>query len=87
MAWTTIVRMTGDPYLVGPTLRGSSNAVTVRCQSEGITAERNNQPPAAQPDATKLLEHGHYTNKQGKTVHSPAHSKTGEVLLGACAQC
>ncbi|PKD40500.1 hypothetical protein CWO84_09880 [Methylomonas sp. Kb3] len=34
-----------------------------------------------------LVEHRHYTNRSGKAVHSPAHSKTGAIPGGASAQC
>lgn len=35
----------------------------------------------------ELEEHGHYTNKRGNLVHSPAHSKSGAIPNGATAQC
>jgi hypothetical protein len=47
--------------------------------------ETTQQSP--QPDESKLIERGHYINKEGKTVHSPAHSKSGEAPRGASAQC
>jgi len=46
-----------------------------------------NRPKTSQPDEADLKEHGHYVNKQGATVHSPAHSKSGAVPDGASAQC
>jgi len=42
---------------------------------------------AADPDEAGLVEHGHYLNKRGQSVHSPAHTKSGEVPKGASAQC
>jgi hypothetical protein len=45
------------------------------------------QPKSNQPNEADLKEHGHYVNKQGATVHSPAHSKSGAVPNGASAQC
>jgi uncharacterized protein DUF3761 len=45
------------------------------------------QPKSKQPNEADLQEHGHYVNKQGDTVHSPAHSKSGAVPDGATAQC
>lgn len=42
-------------------------------------------PAALNEDA--LLEHKHYTNKKGHTVHSPAHSKSGKAPEGASAKC
>lgn len=46
-------------------------------------------PPApyqAEPDESRLVEHGHYTNKKGDSLHSPAHSKDGKVPVGARAR-
>jgi hypothetical protein len=45
------------------------------------------RPKTGQPNEGDLKEHGHYVNKQGVTVHSPAHSKSGAVPDGASAQC
>jgi hypothetical protein len=45
------------------------------------------RPKTVQPNEADLNEHGHYVNKQGVTVHSPAHSKSGAVPDGATAQC
>ncbi|WP_338525345.1 DUF3761 domain-containing protein [Pseudomonas batumici] len=39
------------------------------------------------PDESQLIEHGSYTNKDGKTVHSPAHTKSDRVPQGATAKC
>lgn len=41
----------------------------------------------AAPNENDLEAHGHYTNKEGKTVHSPSKSKSGAVPAGASAQC
>ncbi len=35
----------------------------------------------------QLVEHKCYQNKYGAEVHSPAHSKNGQVPPGATAQC
>jgi hypothetical protein len=40
-----------------------------------------------QPDESQLVEQGHYKNKSGQDVHSPAHSKDGTVPQGASAKC
>lgn len=40
-----------------------------------------------QPNEAQLLEHNHYRNKSGQTVHSPARSKTGQAPDGASAKC
>ena len=41
----------------------------------------------SQPNEGDLKEHGHYVNKDGATVHSPAHSVSGTAPNGASAQC
>jgi hypothetical protein len=43
--------------------------------------------PAAEPDESSLVEHGHYKNKKGETVHGPAHTKDGKAPAGASAKC
>jgi hypothetical protein len=43
--------------------------------------------PAATPQESQLAEHGHYINKAGAVVHSPAHSLTGQSPAGASAKC
>lgn len=39
------------------------------------------------PQETQLLEHRHYTNSDGKRVHSPAHVVGGGIPAGASAKC
>jgi hypothetical protein len=39
------------------------------------------------PNESQLIEHGTYINKDGQTVHSPAHTVTGDVPAGATAKC
>ncbi len=43
--------------------------------------------PALAPDESQLVEHGHYTNKSGAVVHSPAHAVTSQAPAGASAKC
>src|ERR1700722_346347 len=49
------------------------------------------RPPAsdvwAQPNEAELTSHGHYVNKSGQEVHSPAKTKNGSVPTGASARC
>jgi hypothetical protein len=45
------------------------------------------RPKTGQPNEADLNEHGHYVNRRGVTVHSPAHSRSGAVPDGATAQC
>jgi hypothetical protein len=40
-----------------------------------------------QPDESDLDNHGHYVNRDGNSVHSPAHSRSGAKPQGATAQC
>src|SRR5580698_4752246 len=47
----------------------------------------NPVPLASAPDESRLVEHGHYVNKSGHVVHSPAHTRTGQAPSGATAQC
>jgi hypothetical protein len=41
----------------------------------------------AQPNESDLTTHGHYVNKSGQEVHSPAKTKSGAVPTGASAKC
>lgn len=40
-----------------------------------------------QPDESELTSHGHYVNKSGQEVHSPAKAKNGGVPAAASAKC
>jgi hypothetical protein len=40
-----------------------------------------------EPDESDLDRHGHYVNRDGNSVHSPAHSRSGAKPQGATAQC
>lgn len=53
--------------------------------AQAFTQTPSHYVPA--PNESQLIEHGHYTNKSGQSVHSPAHSKDGKVPPGASAQC
>ena len=44
-------------------------------------------PPQPDPNESQLVEHGHYINKDGNVVHSPAHTVDGHVPAGASARC
>lgn len=41
----------------------------------------------SQPDEANLNSHGHYRNKSGQDVHSPAKTTNGSVPAGASAKC
>ena len=49
-------------------------------------ANADTQPPPT-PDESQLVERGHYVNKDGVEVHSPAHTKTAAPPAGATAKC
>jgi len=59
----------------------------------GVDAKSNKhyeptpQTQQAQPSEADLKEHGHYVNKAGQQVHSPAHTVNGKVPAGASAKC
>lgn len=44
-------------------------------------------PKKAESDEANLQTHGHYRNKAGQDVHSPAKSVDGKVPAGASAKC
>ena len=39
------------------------------------------------PDESDLDNHQTYRNRNGETVHSPAHTRSGKAPTGATAQC
>lgn len=41
----------------------------------------------AEPSESDLDNHQTYRNHHGNTVHSPAHSRSGQIPPGATAQC
>jgi hypothetical protein len=43
--------------------------------------------PNQSPSESQLNEHGHYTNSDGQSVHSPAHFIDGKAPAGATAKC
>ena len=54
------------------------------------SASSASRPASATTSLAKeadLIETGHYVNRQGHVVHSPAHTRTGQVPDGATAQC
>ena len=60
----------------------------------GTAAAQNAAPQLPQGSAqsvtngsTELVETGSYVNKEGYSVHRPAHTASGNVPSGASAQC
>jgi hypothetical protein len=45
------------------------------------------QPSSPTPGESDLDNHNTYQNRDGETVHSPAHTRSGEVPQGASARC
>jgi hypothetical protein len=39
------------------------------------------------PNESDLDNHNTYVNRDGQTVHAPAHSRSGQIPEGASAQC
>jgi hypothetical protein len=44
-------------------------------------------PPPPDTNESQLVEHGHYVNKDGNVIHSPAHTVNGQAPPGATAHC
>jgi hypothetical protein len=44
-------------------------------------------PKKAEPNEADLQTHGHYKNKSGQEVHSPAKSVDDKIPTGASAKC
>lgn len=51
------------------------------------TSQTSSYTQQAEPNEADLSSHKHYTNKDGKEVHSPSKSKSGKAPAGASAQC
>ncbi|WP_028228050.1 DUF3761 domain-containing protein [Paraburkholderia ferrariae] len=45
------------------------------------------QAPGAAPNESDLDNHSTYQNRDGETVHSPAHTRSGNAPEGASARC
>ena len=56
-------------------------------QAPSASAASAASPSPATPQESQLVEHGHYVNKSGAVVHSPAHTVTGSAPAGASAKC
>lgn len=48
---------------------------------------RSRSTSQAPADESQFVEHGHYRNKDGQEIHSPAHTQNGKAPQGASAQC
>lgn len=54
-------------------------------QAQPATSQQGTQ--SVTNGSTQLIEQGSYVNRDGVIVHSPAHTVSGAVPLGASAQC
>jgi len=62
-------------------------AATVSLASSPAAHAYAYQPSTVAPDESDLDNHNAYTNRDGQSVHSPAHSRSGRVPEGASARC
>lgn len=62
-------------------------AVTTLVAQPSFARTPRHQSQSQAPNESALVEHGHYINRQGHDVHSPAHSKDGRAPNGATAKC
>jgi hypothetical protein len=51
------------------------------------TSQTSSYSQQAEPNEADLTTHKHYQNKDGKEVHSPSKSKSGQAPSGASAHC
>lgn len=75
--------MSGLLQSLRPTLPRLCLALTL-VFSYGVV-EAKTPPPRV--DDAQLIEEGSYINKDGQTVHSPAHTRSGKKPDGASARC
>jgi hypothetical protein len=68
--------------LFAASLSGVAHAQLAPPDTAPVTA-----PKKAAPNEANLQTHGHYVNKAGQDVHSPAKSVDGKVPAGASAKC
>jgi len=77
--------MTPLRILLRTTLVALVLSVPFTAEAKAPPRPTQSQPQAA--DESTLIEDGHYTNKAGKSVHSPAHTTDGKAPEGATAKC
>jgi len=70
-----------------PVLAAVVVAVAAMIAQSSFARAPRHQNYSQGPNESALVEHGHYVNRQGHDVHSPAHSKDGSVPTGATAKC
>ena len=61
--------------------------ITIALAAPSAHARTPSSEAWAQPNESNLTTHGHYVNKSGQEVHSPAKTKSGTVPTGASAKC
>ena len=62
-------------------------AVLLTVSADARAPARHHIEAATQAAESGLIERGHYINKSGQVVHSPAHTKSGKAPPGATAKC
>ncbi|WP_250440220.1 DUF3761 domain-containing protein [Caballeronia sp. AZ1_KS37] len=62
-------------------------AASLLATSDAFAYRGNPYQYQPQPDESDLDNHGHYVNRDGNVVHSPARTRSGAVPAGATAQC
>ncbi|TFW15929.1 DUF3761 domain-containing protein [Duganella callida] len=66
---------------------GVCDALAQLAPPPGTPATAPAAPKKTEPNEADLQTHGHYVNKAGQDVHSPAKSVDGKVPDGATAKC
>ncbi|MBK3821805.1 DUF3761 domain-containing protein [Paraburkholderia aspalathi] len=76
-------------HITGKTMRAvvSMAIAMIAFASSSIYARTPASEAWTQPNEAELTSHGHYINKSGQDVHSPAKTKSGGVPAGASARC
>jgi hypothetical protein len=80
-----MLRLTG--WAVATALALALSTATGKPPALPASAASVTRAPTAAPQESQLVEHGHYTNRSGAAVHTPAHSVTGQTPQGASAKC
>ncbi|MFL9983060.1 DUF3761 domain-containing protein [Paraburkholderia sediminicola] len=66
---------------------GAIAVAAIAIASSSIYARTPASDVWTQPNEAELTSHGHYVNKSGQEVHSPAKTKSGSLPAGASARC
>ncbi|PXW16898.1 DUF3761 domain-containing protein [Paraburkholderia caballeronis] len=75
------------PTLLRTPLRTAAVALAATVALASPFAAFAFQPSSATPDERNLDNHNAYLNRDGQSVHAPAHSLSGRAPDGATARC